>query len=913
MERRIERMAAVLFAPLREHRQGVRKCMSILLLCMAGMFASCISEEEINTPESGGSQTDREVNFLIAVPYAAPTGTQSRAIGTTEENAISNIYVLAFKVEYNADGTTIKSETYDYSAIGTKSATNVEGASSQSFTVKVRVKNYKQRFVVITNAKDAVTALTDDHATWHGADKATMLSKLKVSLDQTEDRWEVISASNYTAFPMWGESSAEQITGNTKALSMAIPMLRMIAKINVQLDESVTGLTNKFHLKSVHLYNTNTSGHVVPSVIKEEIRTGNRYLLVETPTVPSGATLSEGPIEYTDFTAPGTPDVAMKGAIYTFETKAPSDGDRMKATCLVIGGTYGTDTGETYYRVDFFGSDGKTLRDILRNYQYVVNITDVKGRGHESADVAYKSKSVNMVAEILYWNEAGLGNNVFDGQNILSVSQDSYFFSRDAKTSREEDNVLSIITDYTTTAPGGTSGWYVEKIVDAKDKTTPVTWVDLSQRDGTADSRAEVFLTVKENNTTTERSAIIWIAAGRLRYQVNVTQSLVPALGIQLLDGNKKPVTELVFASSVGATVTPQTLTVNWQPKGADLAITNAPVGTNVSFSGSGVPATGTVAAGNGGTGTKTYTITPPAFTEAEVDEQTGNPFLEKVSKIDFTTTNGISFANASIFLRQINYNLLTDVKEDYMPNGQDETLTVRANFGWTITAVTDDDNILKNNGSHLIGLIGGNNTTTGNTLSFTLVAGNLNNTKSGRTATITFKSLRDNSTWPVDIREALCVGYFGGNLVKKGDYWQFERRLYVQNVDESTSITWSATTGKLNVTDDTNGKLNTYNLYKSGVTTVADVCFKKNNNYTNITGVTHTNYNWYLPSEKQLIAAWVAHPSFNSNYRFRSSFYWSSTEYSATLSWLVKFSDGNTINQNKATATYPVRCVREL
>ena len=282
-----------------------------------------------------------------------------------------------------------------------------------------------------------------------------MLANLKVSLGQTEDRWKVISASDYTAFPMWGESGAEKITGSTNSLSMAIPMLRMIAKINVQLDETVSGLTNKFKMKSVHLYNTNTSGHVVPSIaaVKEEIRnTSQRYLFVEEPTVPSDAVLSKGPIEYTDFTAPGTPDVAMKGAIYTFETKAPSNEDRMKATCLVIGGLYGDDTNETYYRVDFFESDGKTLRDILRNYQYVVNITDVKGRGHESVDVAYKSKSVNMVAEILYWNEAGLGNNVFDGQNILSVSQDSYFFSRDAKISKEEDNVLSIMTDYKTTA-----------------------------------------------------------------------------------------------------------------------------------------------------------------------------------------------------------------------------------------------------------------------------------------------------------------------------------------------------------------------------------------------------------------------------------------------------------------------------
>ena len=732
MKRRIERITTVFSGPFSKKRNGLRKSISLLLLGMMGLAASCISEEEIYPSESGGNQTDKEVNFLIAVPYAVPTGTQtgtqSRAIGTDQENAIDNIYVLAFKVEYEQNGT-IKSETYDYSAIGIKSTTNTEGASSQSFTVKVRVKDYKQRFVVITNAEDAVTALTGDPNTWTGKDKADMLANLKVSLGQTEDRWKVISASDYTAFPMWGESGAEKITGSTNSLSMAIPMLRMIAKINVQLDETVSGLTNKFKMKSVHLYNTNTSGHVVPSIaaVKEEIRnTSQRYLFVEEPTVPSDAVLSKGPIEYTDFTAPGTPDVAMKGAIYTFETKAPSNEDRMKATCFVIGGLYGDDTNETYYRVDFFESDGKTLRDILRNYQYVVNITDVKGRGHESVDVAYKSKSVNMVAETLYWNEAGLGNNVFDGQNILSVSQDSYFFSRDAKISKEEDNVLSIMTDYKTTAAEGKSGWYVEKIVDANDETAEVTWVDLSQRSGAADNPTEVFLTVEENKTTTERSAIIWIAAGRLRYPVKVTQSLTPALGIQVVDGNNKPITELVFA---GVNPAQQTFTVNWQPKDADLTVINAQVGTDAFPSSSGAPTSGMVPAGNGGT--KTYTIQPLAFTADELDESKGgNPFLEKVSKIDFTTTNGISFANASIFLRQINYNLIVSGTTDYILDGSTYSFNVKSNTGWRIKRITEHpkggstpmlqfqpgDNMIK-------GETGGYNTTNGETITFSVIA----------------------------------------------------------------------------------------------------------------------------------------------------------------------------------------------
>lgn len=897
----------------------------LFMFCVCMLFACCShDEDEIYNPGGVTGVTEKMVNFHIAVPYVAPAGPQTRAIGAIEENTIDNIDVLAFKVEYEQDGTTIRSETFDYSKIGTKSTGNTEGAAAQSFNVTVKVKDYKQRFVIIANAEEQVASLTGDPAYWVGKDKATMLAKLEVALEGSEDRWEVINTSTYTKFPIWGESGTEMITGATTRLTSTVLMLRMIAKINVQLDETVLGLTDKFEMTSVYLYNTNTKGNVVPSAITEETRNSNRYLYVTAPTIPQGATICEGPIEYTDFSAPGTPGVAMKGAIYTFETKAPTapdpaEADRMKATCLVIGGKYAGDTDITYYRVDFFESDGIKLRDILRNHQYVVNITDVKGRGHESVDVAFKSKSVNMKVETLYWNEAGLGNVDFDGQNILSVSQDKYTFARDAITAAQDNNLLDILTDYQTDATGGISGWYVEKIVDAHDDSQTVTWVQLTPDNGVANVRATAILTVLKNDTPQERSAVIWIAAGRLRYPVTVSQTLNSALGIQLAGGsvNAAGQTELVFVSTVGVAPASQPLTVNWQPKDADLIVSSMVIGANGFPSGVGEP-NGNIAGGNGGTGTVTYTIQPAGFTSLEVDEwQGGNPFLEKVSKVDFVTGNGINYTAANVFLRQISYNLLTDVRDGYMLDAQTETLKVRANFGWTITAVADPDNILQD-GSNLIGRAGGNNTTTGDAVNFTMVAEDLQAPKTGKTATITFTNMGDGSTWDVVITAGgtLYVGYFGGALVETNGVWQFERPLYVQSKDESEGRPWgdpdTFTTG-LNNWD---GKSNTYAM-NSTAHPAAYLCMQKNG--VAIGSISDPNYNWYLPAQNQLMAVWVVQTSFDLAYQLTSesspwrdeSWYWTSTEYYGYLSRYVS-GMGETASTNK-DITCSVRCVREL
>ncbi|WP_291529899.1 hypothetical protein [Bacteroides sp. UBA939] len=478
----------------------------ILLSGVLFSTSSCVQDEDFNIEEN-----KKEVLLRMAIPG---NNTTTRSINGIQENTINEVDVLAFKI----DGT---NETFDYSVIASPALSSTPGSSTQMFTVTLQAKTYPQRLVLVTNAHEQVSALLNS-STWQGTDKQTLLSQLVLTLPNSDDRWNATSASNYTALPMWGESAAETITSSTTQLSNSINMLRMVARIDVHLDTSITGLTDKFKLKSVHLYNTNTGGQIVPSnsALMQENRNGVPYLYVTQPSIPAAlqpySARYFGPISYQDFSAPGITDVAITGAIYTFEAAAVPD--KSQAPCLVIGGVYGDDPLPTYYRVDFIAADGTTQLDILRNYQYTLSITNIAGSGQPTVQDAFNAKAANITAQILRWNQSGMGNITFDGTNTLSVSRDTINLYRDAATDAATYNQLTIYTDYP-------SGWTVEKIVDASTGTT-VDWPALKTASGASGVRVNTAVTCTENTTGANRSAIIWITAGRLRYPITVKQNI---------------------------------------------------------------------------------------------------------------------------------------------------------------------------------------------------------------------------------------------------------------------------------------------------------------------------------------------------------------------------------------------------
>jgi len=359
---------------------------------------SCTDEANNGKTPDNFSGEEKEIIFSIKIPSISDATPLFRSIDAAQENTIKTIDLVAFRKDNTGS-------FFNYYYPGVLASDNTAGANTQNCRVKVRLASYEQELVIITNAGTAVSDLANAQK-GQTISKDDFLAKLEYSLSKAGNTWNAVSDSNYDAIPMWGETSAT-VTQNTTQLSASL--LRMLAKIDVQLDPTnLSALKSVFKLKSINLYNTLTNGRIVPNSANVQ---GDSVIAPSLPATPGKYV---GPLLYdksSDFSSPGVVDVAMKGAIYLFETKAPDSSEPLSpldATCVVIGGLYDTDTAQSYYRVDFIKND--KFRDILRNHRYLVNITSVTGRGYQTVDEAYRNKAVNMNVNIIVWND----NNTYN-------------------------------------------------------------------------------------------------------------------------------------------------------------------------------------------------------------------------------------------------------------------------------------------------------------------------------------------------------------------------------------------------------------------------------------------------------------------------------------------------------------------
>jgi hypothetical protein len=241
-------------------------------------------------------------------------------------------------------------------------------------------------------------------------------------------------------------------------------------------------------------------------------------MVAQKASLPASVSTAVGPLAYNDFGAPGVTDIAMRGAIYLFETAAKNAGNRLDETCIVVGGRYGADTYDTYYRLDFFVQNTTTHMDILRNHRYLCNIKEVHGRGYPTVDDAYKARPSNMDVDIIVWDESTIRDIIFDGEYMLGVSENPFELTGDEHTLTSGENILYVATDYPTgftyTVWGNRAG------------TIPVSWITNVATTDKGGNISEMRLVMPANPDPFPRTAYIHITAGRLTYIVEVIQHI---------------------------------------------------------------------------------------------------------------------------------------------------------------------------------------------------------------------------------------------------------------------------------------------------------------------------------------------------------------------------------------------------
>ncbi|NDV84982.1 BACON domain-containing protein, partial [Bacteroides sp. 51] len=498
---------------------------------------------------------------------------------------------------------------------------------------------------------------------------------------------------------------------------------------------------------SVYVYNYNTQGTVVPTTAA-----GLTDGKVTYPVVPASSTLTEGPLLYNG-TAINTTTNQCVREIYIMEAENHTDNhtkakDLLKRTCLVVGGTYGSDSEPSYYRVDFSTGSGsaQTYLDVLRNHKYTINITKVSGSGYETPDIAFRSGPVNIEASVLTWNGVGMNILTTDGQYTLAVDKDEYTFNKEAVTSKVTENVLNIWTDYTT-------GWKVEKYVDATNESQTVSWLKLVPATGGKDAITETYIELEENKTGASRSTKIYLEAGRIRKPVTVIQStasaIQPGIKLYLADAEIPSGSQLTFTPKTGTSKDAKTLRVVWEPNTENVTVSVNKTCSNLE----GQPISETF---NGGS--RQYTITTTAVTS------NGNSALptDEESTVTFRTEGG---QEATVKLLQKNYGLIyNDVKSKYASaTSKEYSFTVKSNTNWKIGSVTDASSVLTTASKSALETITGTSGTT--TIKFTVAASTTG------TATLNFineDGLFTDVAVTLNVQPVVPAEFGGSNIVWK-------------------------------------------------------------------------------------------------------------------------------------------------
>lgn len=559
---------------MRNHSRLLR-CLAVPFLA-AALFCSCTEELSSEAvPGGGGGKTgESEVTLRLQVPGIA-TG-RTRAITADDESKVDDLYILAFKVDPDNG-----SETFEY-YVAAKQVTPTDGTGQSTWTASLKVKEHNQTFVMVANAlgtnskvNEQITDLVKEGATNKvGLEKMEVLKGLTEMLAQDE----IENGFNATSHPltMYGQTEPVKI-GLDKTTTLTVALHRIVARVQVRFDGNAA-VAAKFSAQEVYLYNFNNRARVIPAFLQETTDTDYE----QTATIPDGAELYPKTQDGTETVPTYTvTNNAVKNTIYMFEAAQPqamTDVEKhLKRPCLIVKGVY--EGKSCYYRVDFAKHPAKgdvTYMDIVRNHSYNITVTNVSGRGSDTAHEALKSKAANITASVIEWNDNTVGNIEFEGDRVLGIATKEYELMKAGGVRLQQVRATANLE-------------WTAKLYDVNADGTANTnsqpdWINFTDKDGIVqgdsksltqqgtDALQDVYFKVDVNKDRPERKAIIRFTdeTGRLSVDALVVQNqkMIPVYLNVKSDG--LPATEIEFAQAGNQVLTdiefgPEDVTLSWE------------------------------------------------------------------------------------------------------------------------------------------------------------------------------------------------------------------------------------------------------------------------------------------------------------------------------------------------------------
>ena len=559
---------------MRNHSRLLR-CLAVPFLA-AALFCSCTEELSSEAvPGGGGGKTgESEVTLRLQVPGIA-TG-RTRAITADDESKVDDLYILAFKVDPDNG-----SETFEY-YVAAKQVTPTDGTGQSTWTASLKVKEHNQTFVMVANAlgtnskvNEQITDLVKEGATNKvGLEKMEVLKGLTEMLAQDE----IENGFNATSHPltMYGQTEPVKI-GLDKTTTLTVALHRIVARVQVRFDGNAA-VAAKFSAQEVYLYNFNNRARVIPAFLQETTDTDYE----QTATIPDGAELYPKTQDGTETVPTYTvTNNAVENTIYMFEAAQPqamTDVEKhLKRPCLIVKGVY--EGKSCYYRVDFAKHPAKgdvTYMDIVRNHSYNITVTNVSGRGSDTAHEALKSKAANITASVIEWNDNTVGNIEFEGDRVLGIATKEYELMKAGGVRLQQVRA--------TTNLKWTAKLYDVNADGTANTNSQPDWINFTDKDGIVqgdsksltqqgtDALQDVYFKVDVNKDRPERKAIIRFTdeTGRLSVDALVVQNqkMIPVYLNVKSDG--LPATEIEFAQAGNQVLTdiefgPEDVTLSWE------------------------------------------------------------------------------------------------------------------------------------------------------------------------------------------------------------------------------------------------------------------------------------------------------------------------------------------------------------
>lgn len=662
-------------------KRSCRTAMSIVTFAFMLLLSGCVNDDFRET--DGGSNGDGMGDFVLSIqmPSAEPA-TYAITEGASDDYAVDEVDLLLFK---------------DDKFVASYYCANIlPGDSDNVKLVKARLPIGIYKIVLLANSHDKLLAnpITAD------APFTSAFDNLKFEDANYGTKWNADPTSlTYRSFPMWGISTTDINIASGNTNTAEVDLVRMLAKVNISVPYEESGGTPDFELTSVHVYNYNKSGRLVPDAAKFAADKATEIASAE------GSEDHPTPLEYgSAFIQQNTTDKNFHctDEIFLFESSAKSNSpwNWSANTCVVIGGKYKGELG--YYRLDFIKEGDTENLEILRNHRYIFQVQAIKTQGYPDPEEALKNKPDNIQYKVLNWNDGGIGDIIHNNSHYITFDPGRELtFGKEGGT-----KTINIKTNYP-------DGWQVSGISAGSWLTTDQT---VGQYNHKVDVSAPLEVTVLPYTGGVPREGRITIQAGTLQVYVKVTQSEKSLLSLQLTDDLGNEVTEMLFVSGVGVPVTSQTLNVDWTPIESPLSVAAYPGSPNPVLP---LPDSRSYPGTNG---KEIFTIAPDAITQAEFD---ANPSGEWTSMVNFKVESDGKSVEKTVMLRQVATilpYLEVDGESWYRSDGGTYTFRVRSNSKWEISSISETGSLLdiKASDNLKVGTTGGPNTDLGMPITFT-------------------------------------------------------------------------------------------------------------------------------------------------------------------------------------------------